>query len=945
MKENRKGNDIAVTWSLKRDGEPFNLEGLNLTLYLKSMYEKKKIEDFSVRKDKIYWTFFGKDQDRTGTYSLELVVNEGKEGMMTTDACNFVRLVSCSCKTSVGYDENGIQTEVVNIESEIGIEGGSFVVVDLELLPDSDNAVANSAVCKGLKQVQDSIPSLSEYAKKEDIHTPDWNAGEGEEGHILNRTHYADFVEVDIPEDIASSEAEVIIPHIVGAPILVHYRGYVTSKYLKIDAEDHELHVLSYGPAFKIRRGYDNTIYISGHNDENHRLYIATHFVALNEIFIPETIARKSEMATINGQPLTEGGDIVIEGGEGSYDDTEIQNKLTELSAEVSELSLEINGKSYHGSWDYTKGGELYQQKAKMEVDIPQGTTYNVTIAPYSGKLYYYINGVSKGYLKEGTFTADTDIKEIAFYLTAIDANGTLDVQIKIEGMNGILGDIENFKKDSAKIQKLEDEVVEITGGGQKTISKSWEHSAGGEIYENKTRLDVDIKKGVPYTINANYDGTLYYYVNGVSKGYLNTNNFIAEEDIQYFSFYLTNTTTSGSLVVQVTYTNKGRLGELEEKVEALEGIEGSRTRLIDVVSAWMNGEKFPIGFHGDSTTDGVSTTGWTVANSHPSQDEAIGGVGARGVVDYICELAYPKQLENRLRIAFNNNVLRVYNIGYYGASLSNNKNQLDAIYGGVYSDVKMVGIVLGINDRANKSVGEYYNHMVSYLEYYADWMLNKGITPFMVTNQVVNQNGYDPNYDQYSASYQDSYQDVCNAAKIEVARRKGLEVIDMNSFGRLVMTASAYDYSELTEGLHFKDLGHELEAGYLFSILVPWVFKAKEASVYFGMNCATSKTQYEMQKYYQNSGDKFKIQTNTTKTNTNDLCIFDAYLFNERGQYSVKYLTPKASGYLLVDGKRFEITSEEVELDVIDIGLHRLQVFTGNSQNVAIKGFLLSDL
>lgn len=125
MKDIRKGNDIAVTWSLKRGTEPFDLEGLPLTLYLKSMHEKKRIDDFSVRKDKIHWTFFGKDQDRTGTYSLELVVNEGKEGMMTTDACNFVRLVSCSCKTSVGYDENGLQTETVDIESEISFGGAA----------------------------------------------------------------------------------------------------------------------------------------------------------------------------------------------------------------------------------------------------------------------------------------------------------------------------------------------------------------------------------------------------------------------------------------------------------------------------------------------------------------------------------------------------------------------------------------------------------------------------------------------------------------------------------------------------------------------------------------------------------------------------------------------------------------------------------------------------
>jgi hypothetical protein len=35
-------------------------------------------------------------------------------------------------------------------------------------------------------------------------------------------------------------------------------------------------------------------------------------------VYIPETIARKTEIATINGQSLTEGGDITIQGGGGS---------------------------------------------------------------------------------------------------------------------------------------------------------------------------------------------------------------------------------------------------------------------------------------------------------------------------------------------------------------------------------------------------------------------------------------------------------------------------------------------------------------------------------------------------------------------------------------------------------------------------------------------------
>ena len=53
----------------------------------------------------------------------------------------------------------------------------------------------------------------------------------------------------------------------------------------------------------------------------------------------------KTELATINGQSLTNGGNIVIPttGGGDSYDDTEIQNKLTELSSEVSEINEKID--------------------------------------------------------------------------------------------------------------------------------------------------------------------------------------------------------------------------------------------------------------------------------------------------------------------------------------------------------------------------------------------------------------------------------------------------------------------------------------------------------------------------------------------------------------------------------------------------------------------------
>ena len=125
MKEIRKGNDIAVTWSLTRDGKPFDLERLPLKLYLKNMYGKKEVTDFSVKGNELRWTFFGKEQNHTGNYSLELVAHEGEQGMMTTDVCDFVRLVSCSCNDSTGKDVCGINTEAVKFESDVKIGGPS----------------------------------------------------------------------------------------------------------------------------------------------------------------------------------------------------------------------------------------------------------------------------------------------------------------------------------------------------------------------------------------------------------------------------------------------------------------------------------------------------------------------------------------------------------------------------------------------------------------------------------------------------------------------------------------------------------------------------------------------------------------------------------------------------------------------------------------------------
>ena len=122
MKNIRIGNDIVVTWSILRGGAPFSLEGKDVTIYLKSPFKKEKVEDFTITGNRVSWTFYGKDQKALGKYALELVVNEDAEGMITTDFCGFVNLVSCSCKEG-GEDDGNVATESIALTSNIYLAG------------------------------------------------------------------------------------------------------------------------------------------------------------------------------------------------------------------------------------------------------------------------------------------------------------------------------------------------------------------------------------------------------------------------------------------------------------------------------------------------------------------------------------------------------------------------------------------------------------------------------------------------------------------------------------------------------------------------------------------------------------------------------------------------------------------------------------------------------
>lgn len=164
MKRIRIGNDINVVWSLMRDDAPFLLNAEKISLYLMAPYGRVELTDYSVEGNSVTWLFQGRHQKAIGKYTLVLVVNKGEEGMITTDACDFVELVSCSCKAD-GADACGVETEYVNLVSKVDVGGGSgggSSYDDTEIRTELSRLDAVKAEKAELTELSSEVSGLSE---------------------------------------------------------------------------------------------------------------------------------------------------------------------------------------------------------------------------------------------------------------------------------------------------------------------------------------------------------------------------------------------------------------------------------------------------------------------------------------------------------------------------------------------------------------------------------------------------------------------------------------------------------------------------------------------------------------------------------------------------------------------------------------------------------------
>lgn len=129
MKKVRIGNDIAVEWKIYRLGEEETLQGKDIAVKLLDPMMKPVSFTYEIEGNKITGVFEGRNQCRTGAYTLLLVENCGQLHMNTIDECNFVQLVPHTFMEG-GKDESSITTEKIDLSTDIevpsnGLDGDS----------------------------------------------------------------------------------------------------------------------------------------------------------------------------------------------------------------------------------------------------------------------------------------------------------------------------------------------------------------------------------------------------------------------------------------------------------------------------------------------------------------------------------------------------------------------------------------------------------------------------------------------------------------------------------------------------------------------------------------------------------------------------------------------------------------------------------------------------
>lgn len=341
----------------------------------------------------------------------------------------------------------------------------------------------------------------------------------------------------------------------------------------------------------------------------------------------------------------------------------------------------------------------------------------------------------------------------------------------------------------------------------------------------------------------------------------------------------------------------------------------------LDAYTAWCNGEAFPVAFYGDST--------FRVANTSTR---------------YFCE-----RLQEMLREECGANAV-IHNAGVSGKNLDYGIQNFDANFGegGTYADSKMVGIGFGINDRlAYTTYSDYKNGVYAKLETLIHKCIDRGIQPFLVTSQATTECGVSDDYAaQYPLRDSNSINLCANGAKKELAEKYGIPLVDLNRATEQYLLHSGVPVNTIIpDRLHFGDVGHAFEAGFLFAQFVPRVVqidgKTEHVLSYASQNLRSAVPENRL-----SYGGRLKLSANYTRESGEDVRIFDAYVYVSDHPAALRAYrnTADATSYIKIDGVSCGMVAADVDLSAIDVGLHHLEAYSGTGTLVDFAGFTVNE-
>ena len=429
----KKENEVKTPYILSAGKE-------NYILRLWTPYGKQEITRFEINENAIQFDFLGKDQKHLGNYSLELIERKNAIGMVTVDTTGFTLVAFSRYETTGGDSDIVIQdvkleTELglapivsLNIDtefSEISHNAVSNYVITTEFkkvndkIKDLQSEVEKldiESIEKAIEGKQDSI---------EDLETIRQGAAKGAtavQNVSSSNANYATvsregFEWIITPRTKKISEAGDPFFNSSGIADAYDVKQELVKKVDKLIGK--QLSTEDFTTALKQKlqglSNYDDSTLTSAINSLQSQINtlvsgnVSSAIDTFNEIIafldgvkdtqdlagiiasIEQQIAgvnstlsaelakkpNKTDIATINGQLLTNGGNIVIEGK--NYDAVieQQQTKLTELSEEVEEINEKIDNLPQGASMTPITYADLVNLRDNGE--LVAGSYYRIT--------------------------------------------------------------------------------------------------------------------------------------------------------------------------------------------------------------------------------------------------------------------------------------------------------------------------------------------------------------------------------------------------------------------------------------------------------------------------------------------------------------------------------------------------------------------------------------